>query len=491
MSTAAQAPAKQGICQVLAPLQLLEQLKARLAEGIAALPLATGTSADHQASDQSLAAEQGLVSLLLALPRLPNALPQLAGPQFQFRHVHRNELRAGYGVAAEWEADGADRLQRLAAYGRALHEQWYRLDLDETGFDAFAMLGFAASADSSPVIEDHLPNALLWVPEIGVRASDSAAVLVLSAPRGSDQQRLLQRWSAALEALVPDLYRPVEGPRMAASLKREFAEPHRPAWIELVNAALQAIGDGDLQKVVLSRRLDLAGTRCFDVDRLLGALSCLFPSCQVMNLRRNGSSFVAATPERLLSQQGREIEVDAIAGTVGRNEDSAADTALGQALQASDKNLREHRFVIDAICDALAPCCGAMEVPAEPQLMQLSNAQHLWSPIRARANEGVDLFELAERLHPTPATNGQPRHEASAWLQQAEPFERGWYTGAAGTLEPDLSGELWVLLRCARVCGNRAELYAGAGIVAGSDPATEWDETEAKLRAMLSALQYA
>jgi menaquinone-specific isochorismate synthase len=147
--------------------------------------------------------------------------------------------------------------------------------------------------------------------------------------------------------------------------------------------------------------------------------------------------------------------------------------------------------VIDAIREALASCCVEIDAPAEPRLMQLSNAQHLWSPIRARTDAGVDLFELAERLHPTPATNGQPRHSASAWLQQAEPFERGWYTGAAGTLEPDLSGELWVLLRCARVCGNRAELYAGAGIVAGSDPVTEWDETEAKLRAMLSALQYA
>lgn len=482
---------------MLAPLQLLDQLKARLAEGIAALPLApntgtsTGTSTDRDAAAHRRAAETGLVSLLLALPRAPNALPQLSGPQFQFRHVHRDELRAGYGVAAEWRADGADRLRRLAAQGRALRARWDRLDPDETGFDAFAMLGFAATADPSPVIEDHLPNALLWVPEIGVRAADGAAVLVLSAPRDSDQQALMQRWSAALDALVPKLYRPVEGPRMAASLKREFAEPDRSAWVELVKAALQAIEQGDLQKVVLSRRLDLSGPRCLDVDRLLGALSCLFPSCQVVNLRRNGSSFVAATPERLLSQQGREIEVDAIAGTVGRNEDSNADAALGQALQASDKNLREHRFVIDAIGDALAPCCEAIDVPAQPRLMQLSNAQHLWSPIRARADEGVDLFELAERLHPTPATNGQPRHAASAWLQQEEPFERGWYTGAAGTLEPDLSGELWVLLRCARVCGNRAELYAGAGIVAGSDPATEWDETEAKLQGMLSALQYA
>ncbi|MEA3641133.1 MAG: isochorismate synthase [Lamprobacter sp.] len=461
---------------MLAPLQVLDQLKAALTEAVSALPLAP---------------EQGVVSLLLALPRVPSSLPQLGGPQFQFRHVQRDEMRAGFGCAAEWRAEGPDRLRRLAAVGRALSAHWDRADPDETGLDAFALFGFAASSEPSPMIEDHLPNALLWVPEIGVRACQGEAALVLSASRPTTAERLILRWGEALERLVPALYRPIEGPRMAASLQPEFAEPDAAGWAELVAAALQDIETGVLQKVVLSRRLDVAGTRCFDVDRLLGALSCLFPSCQVVQLRRNGSSFVAATPERLLSQHGREIEVDAIAGTADRDADSKIDAALGQALRVSDKNLREHQFVIDAIREALASCSTEMDAPAEPQLMQLSNAQHLWSPIRARADAGIDLFELAERLHPTPATNGQPRHTARGWLQDIEPFERGWYTGAAGTLDPDLSGELWVLLRCARVCGHRAELYAGAGIVKGSDPATEWDETEAKLRAILSALQYA
>ncbi|WP_462322669.1 isochorismate synthase [Halochromatium sp.] len=485
---------------MLAPLQVLDQLRAALSEGIAALPLerdpgpalesdpAPDLGADQAAGRGS---SPGLLSLVLALPRVPTSLPQLAGPQFQFQHVHHDELRAGYGCAAEWSAGGPERLQRLATIARGLRSCWYRADPDETGLDAFAMLGFAATGDPAPMVEDHLPNALLWVPEVGVRAGQGEAALVLSAPRTASAEGLLQRWGEALDRLVPGLYRPVEGPQVAASLRRDFAEPDQLGWSQLVEQALAEIDRGRLQKVVLSRRLDVSGTRSFDVDRLLGALSCLFPSCQVVQLRRNGSSFVAATPERLLSQHGREIEVDAIAGTAGRDADSAADAALGKALCASDKNLREHRFVIDAICEALEPCSTEIETPAEPRLMQLSNAQHLWSPIRACADEGVDLFQLAERLHPTPATNGQPRHSASGWLQTGEPFERGWYTGAAGILEPDLSGELWVLLRCARLCGHHAELYAGAGIVQGSDPATEWDETEAKLRAMLSALQYA
>jgi menaquinone-specific isochorismate synthase len=354
--------------QVLAPLQLLDQLKAALVEGVAALPLD---------------AEHGLVSLSLALPRVPSSLPQLTGPQFQFRHVHRDQLRVGDGCAWECTADGSDWLQRLAAAGRGLRAQWQRADPDETGLDAFAMLGFAASGEASPVVEDHLPNALLWVPEIGVRADQGEAALVFSARRPTTAETLLARWGAALERLLPGLYRPVEGPRAPAALRREFAEPDARAWSELIGAALNEIRAGGLQKVVLSRRLDVASARSFDVDRLLGALSCLFPSCQVVQLRRNGSSFVAATPERLLSQQGLEVEVDAIAGTAGRAADAVADTALGEALRVSDKNLREHRFVIEAIRDALEPCTRQMNVPRDPALMQLSNAQHLWSPIRA------------------------------------------------------------------------------------------------------------
>jgi menaquinone-specific isochorismate synthase len=461
---------------VLAPLQVLDRLKASLAEGLGSLMLAR---------------QDGLASLLLALPRVPTSLPQRAGRHFRFRHVQRDELRAGYGAAAEWSAEGPNRLDRLAEAARSLRPLWERADPDETGFDAFGMLGFAATADSAPIIEDHLPNALFWVPEVGIRANGGQAALVLSTPVPADGATLQRHWSALLDELIPELYQPVEGPRLPAELTREFAEPDFDGWAELVEAALAQIRQGALQKVVLSRRLDVAGARHFDVDRLLGALSCLFPSCQVVSLRRNGSTFVAATPERLLSQRGQAIEVDAIAGTAGRDQDLAADTALAEALRASDKNLREHRFVIDAIREALQPCCARIEAPTQPQLMQLSNAQHLWSPIRAQADAAVDVFELAERLHPTPATNGQPRHGASDWLTAGEPFQRGWYTGAAGTVEPDLSGELWVLLRCARICGQRAELYAGAGIVAGSDPGTEWEETEAKLRAMLTALQYA
>lgn len=458
-----------------ASLPLFPQLAARLREGLETLPV-----------DAS-----GLVSLILALPRPPTVAPQLAGRQFQLEHPERGLLHGGYGVAAEWEAAGPGRLDQLARIARGLRGRWQRHDPDETGLDGFALLGFAASAEAVPVVEDQLPNALLWVPSVGLIVRDGVAALVFSATTPVPRVALAARWGELLADLAPRLYAPHGAALPATQLTREFAEPNRAGWSALVRGALAEIDRGRFEKVVCSRRLDLHGPRPFDLGRLLGALHCLFPSCQIISLRRNGSSFVAATPERLLALQGRQVEVDAIAGTGYRAGDPAEDAALALALTHSDKNLREHRVVIDAIRAALAPCCSDLEVPPRPAVLPLRNAHHLWSPIRARVHRDLDLFDLAARLHPTPATNGEPRAAARDWLAGAEPFARGWYTGAAGILAPDLSGELWVLLRCARLCGSRAELYAGAGIVAGSDPDSEWAETEAKLAAMLGALTYA
>jgi menaquinone-specific isochorismate synthase len=254
---------------------------------------------------------------------------------------------------------------------------------------------------------------------------------------------------------------------------------------------LEAIARGRLDKVVLARRLCIGGSRPFDPERLVAALAYLFPSCQVVKLHRDGQTFVAATPERLLAQRGSLVEVDAIAGTAARAAAGAADAALGAALYSSAKDLYEHVLVTKSLCAALAPHSRSLDMPDRPRLLRLNNAQHLWTPIRAELEPGLDVLALADLLHPTPATNGQPRGAARAWLRRAEPQGRGWYTGAAGYLEPDLSGELWVLLRCAEIDGDTALLHAGAGIVAGSDPASEWRETEAKFAAMLTALQFA
>ncbi|MBK1694120.1 isochorismate synthase [Chromatium weissei] len=470
---------------MLAPLKVLEQLRARLHETISLLPL-----------DQA----DGFVSLILALPHALTIAPELPGPQFHFAHNHRDELRAGYGIAGEWLAEGAARLSTLGATVKAATANWQQFDPDETGFTGFGMLGFAAApSDKSPqppfakggISFDTLPNALFWLPELALCSQAGQAALILTTELPVKSDALLSRWLARLDAIVPLLAQPALDPLTSAHLERGASEPNFAVWRELVNTALHDIALARLEKVVIGRRLRLEGHRRFDLTRLSAALRYLFPSCQVINIRREASSFVAATPERLFTQHRDRIEADALAGTMRRAENAERDAAITLALLRCEKNLREHQVVVDAVTAALRQCCRQLDAPDGPRILQLNNAQHLWSILRGQLEPEVNVFRLAELLHPTPATNGQPRQAARAWLQQTEPLERGWYTGAAGIVAPNLTGELWVLLRCAQVNDRVADLYAGAGIVAGSDALSEWQETEHKLAAMLTALQFA
>ncbi|AFL75033.1 isochorismate synthase family protein [Thiocystis violascens DSM 198] len=462
---------------MLAPLKVLEQLKARLHETIGTLPLGQ---------------PGGYASLILELPHGLGIAPDLAGPQFHFAHNHRGDLRAGYGIAGEWRARGPDRLRILRAAAKGVAANWQHMDPDETGFLGFGMLGFAASPNESPNAGlAELPNAIFWLPELALCSHDGQAALILTTalPMGIDS--LLTRWQNQLDQIVPLLDLPALDPLTPAHLDRGLSTPDQEDWRELVFAALDEIDQERLRKVVLCRRLRLTGQRRFDLTRLNAALTYLFPSCQVVSIRRHRTSFVAATPERLFTQRRDRIEADAIAGTACRAEDAERDAQITRGLRTCEKNLREHQVVVEAVTEALSQCSRSLEPPDGPRILQLNNVQHLRSIVRGELHPDVDVFRLAELLHPTPATNGQPRQEARDWLDRSEPLERGWYTGAAGIVEPDLTGELWVLLRCARISERIADLYAGAGIVAGSDPMSEWEETEHKLAAMSTALQFA
>jgi isochorismate synthase EntC len=256
---------------MLAPIAILEHLEARLADALARLRLA----------------DKGAVqSVLLPLPRAPAAAPQLAGRQFQFQHAQRGELHAGYGEAIAWQAAGPARLRALAD---ALAEtDWRRADPDDTGFDAFAMLGFAAGDEDAQTnrqpaalhTDSALPNAILWVPEVGLVCRDYEAALVFSTPLPAAPDAVLARWGRALRQLLPALYQPVTGPLTPARLARDREEPDAAGWTGLVQAALAHIDAGPIEKVVLSRRLLCRVRGPSTSAGCSSALGCLFPSCQ-------------------------------------------------------------------------------------------------------------------------------------------------------------------------------------------------------------------
>jgi isochorismate synthase len=265
-------------------------------------------------------------------------------------------------------------------------------------------------------------------------------------------------------------------------------QPSHDAWRRLVGSFAGAVGRGRLDKVVLARRLDLRSPVELDVSNALRRLAASAPESTTYAFRRNGRTFLGATPERLVRSEGRRFRTVAVAGTIRRGADASEDAALAAELLASEKNREEQAIVVTAIREQLAPISDTLEIAARPSIMTLRFVQHLVTEITGTLPEAHGLLSLAGLLHPTPAVGGAPRDLALALLDEHEGFERGWYAGPVGWLGADGDGELCVALRCGIVDRTRATLFAGCGIVADSDPDQEWEESRIKLRAVISAL---
>jgi isochorismate synthase len=198
---------------------------------------------------------------------------------------------------------------------------------------------------------------------------------------------------------------------------------------------------------------------------------------------------LGATPETLLRRRGRTVVCGPMAGTAPRSPDAAEDRAAAQRLLASAKDHREHRLVVEAMSESLAPFCDHLEVDPRPRLIATASVWHLTTTVRGRLVEGAPgALGLAAALQPTPAVCGTPTAAALDAIHELEPVPRGLYSGLVGWVDATGDGEWVVALRCATLSGRRARLYAGAGIVEGSVPALEVAETEAKFSALLTAL---
>jgi len=274
-----------------------------------------------------------------------------------------------------------------------------------------------------------------------------------------------------------------EAPELSVRAERSGAD-----YRGRVTEALGAIERGELEKVVVARGVRVACAAGFDVEGLLRALATAHPSCTLFAVARGGAVFLGATPERLLRLEAGRLETAALAGTAPRGSTPEEDAQLARELLESKKTWAEHAAVVRSLREGLAPFCATLAVPEAPRLRRLEGLQHLETPIAGRLAAAHSLLALAGQLHPAPSVAGTPRDEALAWLRRHEPLERGWYAGAVGFVDARGEGELCVALRCGLFAEREARLFAGAGIVAGSDPAAELAEARLKLRALLGPL---
>lgn len=247
---------------------------------------------------------------------------------------------------------------------------------------------------------------------------------------------------------------------------------------------VERIRAGELDKAVLARDAFAEATSPIDVRTLLERLRTRFPSCFAFCV----DGMVGATPELLLRREGDRLTSLVLAGTRPRGEDPDSDRRLAEELMSSAKDVDEHRMAVDSLRASLGPLTEELDVPPRPRLLALPNVQHLATPARALLSPGVSALDAVAALHPTAAVGGTPTADAMRLIAEVEDMDRVGYAGPVGWLDGAGNSEWGIALRCARVEGARARLFAGCGIVAQSDPRAELAETESKFRVMREAL---
>ena len=278
---------------------------------------------------------------------------------------------------------------------------------------------------------------------------------------------------------------PVSSPRIPFTR----AESERADWESAVKGALSAIGEDRVSKVVLARTLDVITESPLDPIEVAHHLWRGSHGSHIFYFEpEDGCALVGAAPEIVTDVSGGEFHATAVAGTVARGETPKEQERFAKRLLASEKEGVEQRIALDDMIERLGPLAEEIEAQPVPHVLTLARLQHLETDIHARLPEGTSALTVLEALHPTPAVCGLPRDAALEFLQEEEPFERGWYAGPVGWFDLAGNGVFVPALRCAVVQDLRWRLFAGAGIVEGSDPGLEWDETSIKFEPMLRAL---
>ena len=394
-----------------------------------------------------------------------------ADPDHPLAWLRRGEglVAVGEGVALRLAASGTDRTALLAEQWRAVVAEAAIDDpvgLPGTGLVGFGALVFDESSEADSVLI--VPSAVIgrhrgrsWVTRIRVAgAADDDAVAV--EPRGY-------------------------GPHWAGTVGPGAQTPQ--SYQGAVRQALEEIAGGALGKVVLAR--DLTGTvpSGADLRRLVRSLSTGYPDTWVFAV----DGLLGASPETLVTVQGGTVTARVLAGTIGRGADADADTAASATLATSTKDLDEHQYAVQSVVTALRPHTRALASSEQPFLLKLPNLFHLATDVEGELAGASTALDLVGALHPTAAVAGTPTEAAMEAIRRLEPFDRGRYAGPVGWVDAAGNGEWAIALRCAQFAASTGDAiavtaYAGAGIVAGSDPETELLETRVKFRPLVDAL---
>jgi menaquinone-specific isochorismate synthase len=404
---------------------------------------------------------------------------------------------AGFGITAEVRASGAQRFAKVKSSIQTLFADAHFQTSDETPAEALPRFfgGFAFRhddvRDDSSDLWSEFGDAYFILPKFLLASRDQESWLTVSALVDAQYaavfEQKLQR-EAADFATCLSRSRNIDSNRSLELISRDYPLTQQ-RWHDEIIEATDRIKAGELDKVVLARICDLQFNQSIDPLAAMAQLQQRYGETYRFLIEPQPRHyFFGATPELLIAKHEHQLMTAALAGSTRRGETTADDDRMAAQLFQSAKERHEHNVVKVALEDALLPLTTKLDVPESPQILKLSNIQHLYSPITGTLKDQQTLLDAVEKLHPTPAVGGYPRQTAVALLGEIEQFSRGWYASPVGWIDSQGDGMFAVALRSAVVRDNHARLYAGVGIVADSNPEREWDETTLKFRPMLNAL---
>ena len=389
--------------------------------------------------------------------------------------VHHGAGLAGWGEAVRVTLPAGD--DRFTAGEKWLRSVFDAADVDDrvrvrgSGPVAFGTFTFDASSDGSVLI---VPRTVLG--RDGRGRAWLTTVTDGASPRGDD----------------PPGDPPGSGgsipPNPPGGIRWQDGSLPGPRWERAVAEAVAAIKAGGLRKVVLARDVFATADEPIDARVLLRRLADRYPDCFTFAC----DGMIGATPELLVRRAGDQVSALVLGGTLPRGADPAQDEALGEELLASAKNNEEHAYAVDSIREALGPLCEILDVEPRPSLLKYPNLQHLGTQVRGTLADGKtqrSALGLAAAVHPPAAVCGTPAAVALELIRDLEHMDRERYAGPVGWVDADGNGEWGIALRCGQLSGRTARLFAGCGIVAGSEPAAELAETLVKLQPMRGALE--
>jgi len=376
--------------------------------------------------------------------------------------VRNGEGLVGWGVHATTTVSGRDRFEKA--------RDWWHHQLE-----TFAISDSVHASGTGPVLFTSF-------------SFDRNKESVLVIPKVIVGQKGLQSWIT----WIGDIAQPLlpESPAQTSQGTFTFTDGSitTDAWKERVAQAITRIEKTGVDKVVLAR--DLVATTKTDVDArpILKKLAAEYPSTWTFAV----DGLVGATPELLLRLSKGMVTSRVLAGTIPKTGDDAKDLALAASLARSSKDLEEHEYAVRSVAEALEPFCSSTNVPESPFVLHLANVMHLATDVTGaliKSKQRVDAFSLLNSLHPSAAVCGTPRNIAFDIIDEIEGMNRGRYAGPVGWIDASGDGELGIALRTGQITGKEIRIYAGCGIVAGSNPEKELEESNAKMIPMRSALQ--